>query len=622
MNERYARGGTPIRPFAVRGEVESSGQQSRLEPASPLRDSLQQAICLLAAESPMLTSHAEALADLVSRLDEGRFHLAILGQFKRGKSTFVNALLGEGLLPAAIVPLTALPTFLRGGARREATVFFEDDRPPETLRAEGAREISQFIGRYVAETENPRNRLGVERVEIADPAPLLRQGLVLIDTPGIGSTFTHNTEVTLNFLPQCDAAIFVVSADPPITQVELSFLKEVSGKVERLLFVLNKADYLAPDDVEIAVAFLRRVLKESKVVSGDPVLHAVSSLWALESRAAGDAALWQRSGMGAVLERLAEFLATEKAEALQAAIARKAFATVSEALLEVRLLIHSLELPLESLEERRRLFEEKIAEAEQQRLQASDLMAGTRNRLLELLETQADSLRKKSRKSLGDIARQAMEREDGMDEAAAREALAEAIPLIFERELGGMSREFNRLVAEALRPHEQRAANIIAQVRRGAADIFEIPYQAPQSDSAFVPVRAPYWVTHKWSSSLSPLPEGFLDRLLPLRWRRQIVHRRLGERIEELVVSNVENLRWSTLQNLDTSFRRFAADLDERLRRTAEATRRAIRAAAEKRDRHADAVAEAMALRQDLATRLETLAAALEPKDCTDGERK
>jgi phosphoglycerate-specific signal transduction histidine kinase len=96
----------------------------------------------------------------------------------------------------------------------------------------------------------------------------------------------------------------------------------------------------------------------------------------------------------------------------------------------------------------------------------------------------------------------------------------------------------------------------------------------------------------------------------------------LGERIEELVVSNVENLRWSTLQNLDTSFRRFAADLDERLRRTAEATRRAIRAAAEKRDRHADAVAEAMALRQDLATRLETLAAALEPKDCTDGERK
>lgn len=595
--------------------IDPKNHEKRLgEESDGLRNALRQALDLFAAEGSILAEYAETIQGLTARLDEGRFHLAILGQTKRGKSTFVNALLGEPLLPTAIVPLTALPTFLRSGACREANVFFEDERPPQTFRADSAHEISEFIGHYVTETENPRNRLGVERVEVADPAPLLRQGLVLIDTPGIGSTFTHNTEATLNFLPQCDAAIFVVSADPPITQVELSFLKEVATKVERLLFVLNKVDYLESGDVATAIDFLRRVIKEAKIVAGEPVIQAISSRWALESRATGDAAQWQRSGMAEVIAHLTDFLATEKIAALQAAIGHKALAVLSEALMAVRLLVHSLELPLEELEKRRQLFEEKIAEAEEQRTQAADLMAGTRNRLVELLETQADGLRKKSRKSLGDIARQALDREGGPDEKAARETLAEAIPLIFERELGEMSRGFNRRVADVLRPHEKRAADIIEQVRRGAADIFEIPYQAPQSDTAYKPVREPYWVTHKWNSSLSPLPEGFFDRLLPLRWRRQIMHQRLTRRIEDLVVGNVENLRWSTLQNLDTSFRRFASDLDERLRQTSEATRRAIRAAAKKRDRHAGSVAPQVTQHRVLVAQLEKLVAGLSAK--------
>ena len=82
------------------------------------------------------------------------------------------------------------------------------------------------------------------QVEISHPAAILKHGVVLIDTPGIGSTFTHNTEATLNFLPQCDAALFVVSADPPLTEVEAEFLKEVRSRVSRLFFIFNKVDYL------------------------------------------------------------------------------------------------------------------------------------------------------------------------------------------------------------------------------------------------------------------------------------------------------------------------------------------------------------------------------------------
>ncbi len=63
-----------------------------------------------------------------------------------------------------------------------------------------------FLEEYVTEAANPGNRLGINHVEVASPAEILSRGVVLIDTPGIGSTFRHNTEATLNFLPQCDAA--------------------------------------------------------------------------------------------------------------------------------------------------------------------------------------------------------------------------------------------------------------------------------------------------------------------------------------------------------------------------------------------------------------------------------
>ena len=83
-------------------------------------------------------AEAERLGQLAEHLQEGRFHLAVLEQFKRGKSTLLNALLGEEVLPAAVVPLTARPTFIRHGEQRRVRVVFEDDRPPEEVKVDDA----------------------------------------------------------------------------------------------------------------------------------------------------------------------------------------------------------------------------------------------------------------------------------------------------------------------------------------------------------------------------------------------------------------------------------------------------------------------------------------------------
>jgi hypothetical protein len=176
----------------------------------------------------------------LERLARGRFHLAVLGQFKRGKSTLLNALLGEAVLPTAVVPAYRHPDV--HPARR---VHFQGQREPQDAQFQAVGQLGDFLAGFVTETGNPRNKLEVAQVEMFHPAALLGKGVVLIDTPGIGSTFRHNIEATLNLLPQCDAALFLVSADPPITEVEVEFLRQVRSKVARLFFILNKVEFLA-----------------------------------------------------------------------------------------------------------------------------------------------------------------------------------------------------------------------------------------------------------------------------------------------------------------------------------------------------------------------------------------
>src|SRR5208337_3650485 len=109
----------------------------------------------------------EKLLALRIRLEEGRFHLAVLGQFKRGKSSLLNALLGESLLPTSVVPLTAIPTFLQYGPELIVRVSYQDDRPAEEFHGKSTEELREILHGFVTEEGNPSNRLGVLQVEIS-----------------------------------------------------------------------------------------------------------------------------------------------------------------------------------------------------------------------------------------------------------------------------------------------------------------------------------------------------------------------------------------------------------------------------------------------------------------------
>ena len=146
---------------------------------------------------------------LRDRLSRERLQLAVLGQFKRGKSTFINALLGANLLPTHVIPLTAVATFISWRPEPLVVIRFHNGGPTLPFPVRRSDELRNTLFRFVAEEANPENHLGVERADLLYPADILRGGMTIIDNPGIGSTSQHNTEAAMQVLPECDAAIFV-----------------------------------------------------------------------------------------------------------------------------------------------------------------------------------------------------------------------------------------------------------------------------------------------------------------------------------------------------------------------------------------------------------------------------
>jgi len=575
--------------FCEPGEIHSS---------EALADQLNEVIeCLgvcgsLPAGSQM-RSHIEELRRLKEHLRQGRFNLAVLGQFKRGKSTFLNALLGDDVLPSAVVPLTAIPTFVRAGRSLHAAIYFNDGKTKE-FAADDSRQLRGFVTKFVTETNNPANVLGVNHVEVRHPAEILGRGVVLIDTPGIGSTHRHNTEATLNFLPQCDAAVFLISADPPVTEVEVQFLRQVKAKIPRLFFILNKVDYLSDDEKQSALAFFKNVLAEQVQINPETPVFCISARNALRAVVCGDKKLLKQSGIADVKTYLIDFLTNEKVTALQDAVRQKSSDTITDAIQTLQLSVKSLQMPLEDLEKRLAAFREQLRQIQQSKLSEQDLLAGDRKRMHELLEGLAEKLREKTRRYLEGILKETISRTDPgqLNEDLVEKTLADAIPVFFEHQTGQTTSLFQTKMKEVLNPHRQRAAQLVNSVRQTAAELFDIPYQPLESSEDFDLQRRPYWVTHKWFCTLRRIPPSIVDKLFSSGVQKQRILKRSMEQIEDLVIQNVENLRWAVYQNLDKSFVRFGSGLDEQLEQAITATEGAIEAALAKRKKHSHFISE------------------------------
>ena len=291
---------------------------------------------------------AEEARDLANRISEGRFYVACIGQFKRGKSTLINALIGDPVLPVGFTPVTAVPTVIRFGDRRRARIQAGDGSWQEVPASD--------LNQYVSEEYNPENTKGIRGVEVFVPSRLLAGGMCFVDTPGLGSVFTGNTAATHAFIPHVDAALVVIGADPPLAGEELALVEAVARHVQDIVLVLNKADRATPEERAAAVSFADRQVRKRLQRGLGPILE-VSAAERMNNR--GPERDWQKlvDALGVLVDQSGRRLIYSACERGIDRLGEQLLAVIREER-------EALERPIEESERRIATMKITIAEAE------------------------------------------------------------------------------------------------------------------------------------------------------------------------------------------------------------------------------------------------------------------
>lgn len=521
----------------------------------------------------------QRLIELTDRLAQGRFRLAVLGQFKRGKSTLLNALLGEALLPAGVLPLTAVPTILRFGPQRAIRIAFADGRHEEFSGS--SETLSDMLNHYATERGNPANRRLVSEVIVEHPCELLRNGLEILDTPGIGSTVIQNTQAARATLSLCDAALVVLSPDPPITEVEVHFLSAIKAATVRVLFVLSKSDLVTPSARDEIVAFVRQTLGEQAGFSEPQRIFEVSALQGLTARLQGDPELWERSGLGVLESYVAEFLVSEKQEALETAIRQKAVRLLAEAQFTMDLRRKILELPRHDLQRRAERFEAQLSALDQERISLHDRLHGDQLRLCQEVQDLTDAAGAMAEKEFRTSAEALRVTRQGVVSGVIlyrqiQRALSDEVTRVFTLQRHEVFHRITTRLSSIQERHAHGLNTVLHRIRHTAADLFEVPYLDHVTLPDLEALREPLIMPQPSITSFVQQAAEWLIQWLPPSVRDRYLERRLSEDIHYLAVRNAGELRWAIQQNLDAVFRRLATGLDEQLDGTMRTIRQSI----------------------------------------------
>ncbi len=333
-----------------------------------------------------MTDDAWLLDVRANDLARNLFSVIVLGEFKNGKSTLLNAMLGSYALPAKAAPATAIITLIRSGDREEVKVWEVGQSEPKLLSREA------FLNEYqlqlrdqetIQEGEGSNRFKNIEYAEIETANPVCAQSVTLIDSPGLGE---HNirTRVATNFLKRSQAAVLVLNATRILTREERVFIEDVlgTGRLPHVFFVVNRIDQIDQRDAEVLRQWLRDQLR-AHFLDPDGVFDEdlynrrvffTNAKLGLEARVKvpPDEQMLEQSGIPAFERELEIFLTG--GDRLKAAI-QSSLSVVSPILDQARTRIDQTEAtlaePLQHLEQLRVEAEKRLKTLQQER-QASE----------------------------------------------------------------------------------------------------------------------------------------------------------------------------------------------------------------------------------------------------------
>lgn len=199
--------------------------------------------------------------EVLSKVESNNFSIAVVGEFKRGKSSLINALLGQNILPTNILPTTATLNRIKYGIEPRIQIKFKDGKT-EDIESD---KLSQYVTKLTP--ESTRIAASVKEATIYYPISYCRNDVDIIDTPGLEDEAAM-TAVTLSTLPKVDAAIFVTMALAPLSKSEEVFLSEklLRQSISRILFVVTGIDRC--QSIEDADKAIQRTKDKIKQIIG------------------------------------------------------------------------------------------------------------------------------------------------------------------------------------------------------------------------------------------------------------------------------------------------------------------------------------------------------------------
>jgi len=500
--------------------------------------------------------------ELREKIETNTFNLVVVGQFKRGKTSLINALLGEDILPVAVVPLTSIVTIMKYGDALRIVVHFNDGRVAEIK--------TESLPEYVTERGNPKNEKDVSEVVINYPSPYLRGGVQIIDTPGVGSVYEHNTDVAYRYLPKSDAALFLLSVDQPLSKAELEFLKDVREYSKRIFFLLNKADYFCEADLRESMEFSKNVLKEAMVT--DIRIFPVSAKLALEGKLSGAEDIVEKSLLPQFSEVLNTFLMEEKGKILILSVTNNLLRLLSQARFELELEIKSLTTPLEELKEKIQTFEERKKEVLTEKSDFDLLLDGEikkimKNVLDEDLNAYGQELRLKAEANLDEYYRE----NTGLSLKELHKHLEEHIISEVRQAVnawrGTEDEKLAKTFETACKRFIIKIDETVDSLLKFSSELFAVPYDAVKAEALWSTKSKLYYKFTEQpvgleiiTSSLTLSLPKFIGEKIIIRKMKEYLHRvitiqlcRIGSDFEKRLTKSKLDFRWEMLQRIEAT---------------------------------------------------------------------
>jgi small GTP-binding protein len=395
--------------------------------------------------------------EFVRKLEEDRFHLVVVGEFNHGKTTFVNALLGERVLPVGVTPTTTTIHHIRWAETSQAFV----------VTTSGERHAIPFgdAKRFAVGGGAPTD--DVDYLEIGYPAGLLRERILLVDTPGVNDLSLQRADITYSYIPRADAVLFLLDAGQILKESERVFLNDKLLKASRdkIVFVITKWDLLSSEEQREALAYANKHLS---TLVREPIVFPVSA----EAGLAGDHA---RSGLPELVAHLTRFLANERGRILLDN-------ALGEGLTVAELLSRGIDARRRSILMKTEEIDRRIAAIEKDMAGQAGTIEERRSQIREEVAGIKTAARKDLDRFVDEVCRQL----PNVIDSAKPQDLKQFLPAFLEDAFRKWAEEETREIATRL---EHLAEQTIALVREDAQDSARRVVAALGSDSQRLDVR-------------------------------------------------------------------------------------------------------------------------------------